>query len=186
MKILNDTLSVPDHQLLLVALRAYLDGRHQRFAVDHELMDSAGKCAMFLEINDRLVKLEQAANQNRWAQKKPILAVVDDYGRLLFEYRARRNARHAAEDLEHIRYIYELYDRCNGYAGQYMEMHGCLGELNRAFNIMSSLGIQFHIRPVIDQLDPDHCDWMICCQPHDYQRYTYHLTVTGNGFDRQD
>lgn len=184
MKILNDTMSVPDHQLLLVALRAYLDSRHQRFAVDQELMDSAGKCAMFLEINDRLVKLEQAINQNRWALKKPILAVVDDYGRLLFEYRARRNARHAAEDLEHIRYIYELYDRCNGYAGSYMEMHGCLGELNRAFNIMSSLGIHFHIRPVIDRIDPNDCDWMICCQPHDYQRYTYHLTITGNGFDR--
>ncbi len=186
MKINDTTISVPSHQLLLVALRAYLDSRHQRFAVDRELMDSAGKCAQFLEINDRLVKIEQQINQNRWVLKKPIMALVDDYGRMLFEYRARRNARHAREDIEHIRYIYELYDECEDYRGTWCDVCGSLAELNLAFNIMTSLGILFHIRPMLHPVKGNQCDWMISLRQEDHQRYLYHLTVTGNGFHHED
>lgn len=165
-------------QVLLAALRAYLDSRSKRFMADKELMDSAGKCAMFFEVNDKLTILERTNTYS----KLQVCKLVDMYGRLLYDYRARSNPRWMQEDVEMIRYIYELYDAIGDRTGAYIDMFGTLCELNRAYNVMLSIGIDVQMRPILSRVEEQHCDWVLHLLQEDYQRYSYHLTITGNGF----
>jgi hypothetical protein len=160
-------------------MRAYMDGRRKRFEADTELMDSAAKCSMYFEINDKLTLLERTSTY----AGVQVCKLVDMYGRLLYDYRARRNEAWAREDQRTITFIYELYDAIKKTDGRYMQLCGSLPELNRIYNIMLSLGIDVQTRPMQYRLDPEHCDWCLHLLQEDYHRYSYHLTVTGNGFD---
>jgi hypothetical protein len=169
-----------DRELLLLALRTYLNSREKRYLADQELMDSGAKCAMHFEINSRLLLLEERPTTVTGLQ---LCQLVERYGRFLYDNRARRPERWASEDLEHIRFIYDLYDRLSGRDGQYLELHGTSHELTRMYNVMSSLGIFFSIRPALCRIEPENCDWVISLSQEDYQRYRYHQTITGHGFD---
>jgi hypothetical protein len=165
-------------ELLLTALRCYLNSRHKRFEHDQELMDSASKCAMFLEVNNKLHLLEISS----YVTASQLCSLVDRYGRLLYDYRARRNAAWIREDLEHIKYIYQLYDEIGHKHGVHMEMFGSIAELNRAYNIMLSLNIDVVMRPMLQRLDGVDCDWCLHLLREDYDKYSHHLKITGHGY----
>jgi hypothetical protein len=168
-------------QLLLAALRAYLDSRHKRFAVDQELMDSAGKCAMFLEINNRLCLLERSS----FLTASVVCKVVDDYGRLMYDYRARRNAAHQREDVRHLAYIYELYDALKDHHGGMLWLAGSAQELTYMYNQLCALGLEFTIRPLLDgEALAGQSDWCIVTTPEAYQMYKHHVNVSGYGHHR--